>query len=213
SSLYNVYATRLQTSLELAKTGTPYKIPMMDDSVVSVGELRRHLQGKLPDYLVPAEIIFIDNLPRLPNGKVDRQALKSIDQLEPVSNKDFAAPISPVEEQLAQIWSDVLKQDAVGTSDNFFELGGDSILVMQIVSRIEGELDIRLLETAWQRVLEHQAILRTSFRWDGLDNPLQIVHRQVTLPFAQYDWRAFRPTEQESRLESFLLADRKTGFD
>ena len=135
SSLYNVYATRLQTSLELAETGTPYKVPMMDDSVVSVGELRRHLQGKLPDYLVPAEIIFIDNLPRLPNGKVDRQALKSIDQLEPVSNKHFAAPISPVEEQLAQIWSDVLKQDAVGTSDNFFDLGGDSILVMQIVSR------------------------------------------------------------------------------
>src|SRR5438067_12048348 len=45
----------------------------------------------------------------------------------------------------------------------------------QIVWRIEGELDIRLLETAWQRVVEHQAILRTSFRWDGLDNPLQIV--------------------------------------
>ncbi len=83
----------------------------------------------------------------------------------------------------------------------------------QVVWRIEGELDIRLLETAWQRVVEHQAILRTSFRWDGRDNPFQIVHRQVTLPFAQYDWRAFRPTEQESRLESFLLADRKTGFD
>ena len=45
------------------------------------------------------------------------------------------APLSPVEEQLAQIWSDVLKREAVSTDDNFFDLGGDSILVMQIVAR------------------------------------------------------------------------------
>jgi amino acid adenylation domain-containing protein/FkbM family methyltransferase len=135
SSLYNVYATRPETNPTPAESGAPYTVPMLDDSVLSAGDLRRHLQTKLPEYLVPAEINLVDSLPRLPNGKVDRQALKLMGRPQITVNKDIAAPISPVEEQLAQIWSDVLKCDEVGTSDNFFDLGGDSILVMQIVSR------------------------------------------------------------------------------
>jgi FkbM family methyltransferase len=135
SSLYNVYATRPQTNSTTAAHGSPYAVPMLDDTVLTAGDLRRHLQSKLPEYLVPAEINLVDSLPRLPNGKVDRQALKLIDRPPLASSKNFAAPISPVEEQLAQIWSDVLKCDEVSTGDNFFDLGGDSILVMQIVSR------------------------------------------------------------------------------
>jgi amino acid adenylation domain-containing protein/FkbM family methyltransferase len=133
SSLYNVYATRPQTSQ--IESGAPYAVPMLEDTVLTAGDLRRHLQTKLPEYLVPAEINLVDSLPRLPNGKVDRQALKLIDRPQLATNKNIAMPISPVEEQLTQIWSDVLKCDAVSTSDNFFDLGGDSILVMQIVSR------------------------------------------------------------------------------
>ncbi|MGH9932082.1 MAG: amino acid adenylation domain-containing protein, partial [Pyrinomonadaceae bacterium] len=135
SSLYNVYATRLQTNPTLGETGAPYKVPTLVDNLVSVRELRRHLQAKLPDYLVPAEIILVGSLPRLPNGKIDRQALREIDRQQPIPGNDFVAPLSPVEAELAQIWSEVLKRDAVSTSDNFFHLGGDSILVMQIVSR------------------------------------------------------------------------------
>jgi amino acid adenylation domain-containing protein/FkbM family methyltransferase len=135
SSLYNVYATRPETNSASAESGAPYTVPMLDDSILTAGDLRRHLQTKLPEYLVPAEINLVDSLPRLPNGKVDRQALKVIGRPQPPENKDIAAPISPVEQQLTQIWSDVLKCDEVSTSDNFFDLGGDSILVMQIVSR------------------------------------------------------------------------------
>ena len=133
SSLYNVYATRLHADAtqELA----PYEVPTAADSIISVGVLRRYLQTKLPDYLVPAEIVLLENLPRLPNGKVDRQALKEIDRQPVRASEENAALLSPVEEQLAQIWSDVLKREAVSPSDNFFDLGGDSILVMQIVSR------------------------------------------------------------------------------
>ena len=135
SNLYNVYATRSESVPAPAKTGAPYKVPMLDDSILSAGDLRRHLQTKLPDYLVPAEIVMLDQLPRLPNGKVDRQALKSFDRQQPVRSKDSAAPLSPVEDQLVRIWTDVLKCDSVSTNDNFFDLGGDSLLVMQIVSR------------------------------------------------------------------------------
>ncbi len=135
SSLYNVYASRLQTAATVALSDAPYKVPTLPDSIISVGELRRYLQAKLPDYLVPAEIVLVENLPRLPNGKMDRQALNKIEREPARPSEDFVAPLSPVEEQLAQIWSDVLKREAVSTDDNFFDLGGDSILVMQIVSR------------------------------------------------------------------------------
>jgi FkbM family methyltransferase len=133
SSLYNVYATRAETAA--TNNQGPYEVPVLDDVILSVGDLRRHLQAKLPDYLVPAEIVLVDSLPRLPNGKVDRRALQSLDFQQPASTKEASAPLSPTEKQLAQIWSEVLKRDSVGSNDNFFDLGGDSILVMQIVSR------------------------------------------------------------------------------
>ena len=83
----------------------------------------------------------------------------------------------------------------------------------QIILRIDGELDVQLFENSWQMVMDHHEILRTSFRWQDQKRPLQIVHRQVTLPFQEHDCRELAPAEQESRMEAFLLADRKTGFD
>ncbi len=87
------------------------------------------------------------------------------------------------------------------------------VYLEQIIFRIDGDLDVQLFENSWQRVVDHHEILRTSFRWEGLDRPLQIVHPRVALPFQQHDWRELPPVEQESRLESFVRADRETGFD
>jgi len=83
----------------------------------------------------------------------------------------------------------------------------------QIILRIDGDLNVQLFESSWQRVVDHHQILRTSFRSEGLDNPLQIVHRQVTLPFQQHDWRELTSAEQDSRLENFVRVDREAGFD
>jgi aryl carrier-like protein len=127
---------------------------MLESHLLSPSELRRHLQVKLPDYLVPAELVLVDNLPRLPNGKIDRQALKSLDRQQPALSESSTAALSPVEEQLAQIWSEVLQRDAVSTDDNFFDLGGDSILVMQIVSRA-ARAGIRLTP---KQIFKHQTI-------------------------------------------------------
>jgi amino acid adenylation domain-containing protein/FkbM family methyltransferase len=135
SNLYNVYATRKAILAGTAVAEPPFAVPVLESSLLSPSELRGYLQGKLPDYLIPAEIVLVESLPRLPNGKIDLQALKCLDRQQPASSKSFAAPLSPVEEQLARIWSEVLKRDQVSINDNFFDLGGDSILVMQIVSR------------------------------------------------------------------------------
>ncbi len=83
----------------------------------------------------------------------------------------------------------------------------------QIILRIDGDLDVQLFENSWQHVADHHEILRTSFRWQGQDTPLQVVHRQVALPFQEHDWRGLAPIEQESRLETLVRADRETGFD
>ncbi len=135
SSLYNVYATRSEAAAMVDEKSAPYEVPVLDDAILSAGNLRRHLQEKLPDYLVPAEIVLVGSLPRLPNGKIDRRALQSLGRQQPASIEEAATPLSPVQEQLAQIWSEVLKRGSVSSNDNFFDLGGDSILVMQIVSR------------------------------------------------------------------------------
>jgi amino acid adenylation domain-containing protein/non-ribosomal peptide synthase protein (TIGR01720 family) len=97
--------------------------------------LRRHLEARLPDYMVPAGFVVLERLPLTPNGKVDRQALPAPDTGRPELEAAYVAPATPAEVTLAGIWAEVLGLEQVGVRDNFFELGGDSILSIQIVAR------------------------------------------------------------------------------
>jgi amino acid adenylation domain-containing protein/non-ribosomal peptide synthase protein (TIGR01720 family) len=101
----------------------------------SVSELREFLAESLPEFMVPAVFVFLPDMPRTPNGKVDRKALPDPGAERPELESDFAAPESDGEKTLAGIWADVLGIEGVGIHDNFFELGGDSILSIQVVSR------------------------------------------------------------------------------
>ena len=98
------------------------------------GRLRRELAARLPDYMVPAAIVELAQLPLTANGKVDRRALP-----EPARSSrrasEQAGARTPVEELLCGIWAEVLGVESVGVDENFFELGGDSILSIQIVAR------------------------------------------------------------------------------
>jgi len=96
-------------------------------------ELRSGLKAALPDYMVPAHILFLDNLPLTANGKLDRKALPTPDASQ--LQQAYVAPQSELEQRIAAIWQDVLKLEQVGLTDNFFELGGDSIISIQVVSR------------------------------------------------------------------------------
>ncbi len=98
-------------------------------------ELRDFLLETLPEFMAPAVIVFLDDFPRTPNGKVDRKALPEPGSERPELESDFQAAESGAETVLAQIWADVLGLGEVGVNDNFFELGGDSILSIQVVSR------------------------------------------------------------------------------
>jgi amino acid adenylation domain-containing protein/non-ribosomal peptide synthase protein (TIGR01720 family) len=95
--------------------------------------LKTALRQHLPDYMVPAFLLFLAELPLTPNGKLDRKALPSVDGNQ--QKREHIAPHSVLEKSLAAIWQGVLAIDNVGLEDNFFELGGDSIVSMQVVSR------------------------------------------------------------------------------
>ncbi|KIO49753.1 phosphopantetheine-binding protein, partial [Nitrosospira sp. NpAV] len=95
--------------------------------------LREALGQALPDYMIPAAIVVLERLPLNPNGKVDRKALP---EPEFTGMDHYEAPQGEVEEVLAGIWAEVLGIGRVGRNDNFFELGGDSILSLQIVTKV-----------------------------------------------------------------------------
>nr|QEO74167.1 AMP-dependent synthetase and ligase [uncultured bacterium] len=106
-------------------------------------ELRAHAAKSLPDYMVPAHFVVLDELPLTPNGKVDRAALPGPEG-RPQLDAVYAAPRTPAEEVLAGIWSEVLGFERVGIHDDFFELGGHSLVATQVVSRIRGAFSVEL---------------------------------------------------------------------
>jgi amino acid adenylation domain-containing protein len=105
--------------------------------------LRTHLQGLLPEYMVPSAFVTLDRLPLTPNGKLDRRALPLPDRAA-VVYAAHEAPCGPVEEALAEIWQELLGQERVGRRDNFFELGGHSLLAMTVVVRVAARLGVKL---------------------------------------------------------------------
>ena len=110
----------------------------------TVGDLRGVLQEKLPDYMVPSIFVFLDALPLLPGGKVNRLALPAPGSERPNLDNPWAAPQTPVEENLVKTWSEVLNLNQVGIHDNFLELGGDSLQASQIISRVINDFKLEL---------------------------------------------------------------------
>ncbi|MFI1166942.1 non-ribosomal peptide synthase/polyketide synthase [Streptomyces sp. NPDC020801] len=106
-----------------------------DAGQVPVAELREHLSGVLPPHMVPSVFVPMDRLPLTPSGKTDRRALPAPAPVRTATGPR-TAPRTGTERRIARIWADVLGVAEVGADDNFFHLGGDSILSMQVVSRL-----------------------------------------------------------------------------
>ncbi len=107
-------------------------------------ELRQFLRAKLPDYMVPTSFMILDSLPLNSNGKVDRQALPSLDLTMPQAEIAVVGATSPEEIDLAVIWAEVMCLNHTGAHDNFFDLGGHSLLAMEIICRIRDVFQIEL---------------------------------------------------------------------
>lgn len=109
-----------------------------------VPQLRRHLNERLPEYMVPSAYVMMDSLPLTVNGKLDRKALPSPDRTEAPREVGYVGPRTPMEEWLTQIWGQVLGIDRVGVTDDFFALGGHSISALRLVALTEAKLARKL---------------------------------------------------------------------
>jgi amino acid adenylation domain-containing protein/non-ribosomal peptide synthase protein (TIGR01720 family) len=114
--------------------------------------LRGELKASLPEHMVPAHLLFLEQLPLTGNGKLDRKALPAPDAS--LLQGEYVAPQTELEQQIAAIWADVLKLEKVGLADNFFELGGDSIMSLQVVSRARQQ-DIQFTP---KELFQHQTV-------------------------------------------------------
>jgi amino acid adenylation domain-containing protein len=119
-----------------------YVVP--HDEAPEPGDVRRFLQDKVPNALVPASFMILNTLPLLPNGKVNRQALPAPERVHPGREQHYMAPRNPMEEKLVEIMEEVLKVTRVGVCDNFFDLGGHSLLGMQVVARVRRAFQVEL---------------------------------------------------------------------
>lgn len=119
-------------------------------------ELKQKLKEKLPEYMIPKQIVYLKHLPLNTHGKIDRKALPPV-EIESEGMEDsrvLVAPNTKTEKTLVEIWKNVLQNSKVGIKDNFFDLGGDSILALQIVAKAQ-EAGIKI---STKDVFEYQTI-------------------------------------------------------
>ena len=107
-------------------------------------DVRAYLRELLPEYMVPASVMVVDELPLTSRGKVDRRALPEVEGAREELTGGYVAPETEHERVVARIWGEVLGLDRVGREDDFFELGGHSLLATQVVSRLRTTLRVEL---------------------------------------------------------------------
>ena len=167
-------------------------IPVRDERApLDASQLRAQLQKTLPDYMIPASFVMLENMPLTANGKVDRKALPAPDSAAG-STAAYAEPQTLVQEMLVATWIAVLKVERVGINDNFFVLGGHSLLATQVISRIRESFQ---LEIPLRAIFESPTIATLSARIEAelksehgtSAPPIAIVSRDEPLPlsFAQ----------------------------
>lgn len=120
-----------------------------DNELPATGDLQAFLETSLPEYMVPAQFVFLDSLPLTPNGKIDRKALPA-----PVKATTGAGgpPRTETEKMVAAIWTELLRVEGVGIEDDFFDLGAQSITAVGLVARLRTAFDLNIeLATLFER--------------------------------------------------------------
>ena len=132
-------------------------------------EMKRKLREKLPEYMVPARIVVLKEMPLSPNGKIDRRALPDPERMVKQEGVRYEKPSTAVEETVAGIWGEVLTVERVGRSDNFFDLGGNSLLMVRVHTKL-------------QRAFKREIPLVDLFKYPSVDYwPTSYLRRKVGL--------------------------------
>ncbi|MER3121475.1 amino acid adenylation domain-containing protein [Bacillus altitudinis] len=121
-------------------------------------DIKTRLKERLPAYMLPHELIELENLPLTPNGKVDKRQLPKPEA--PQGNRRVKLPANEVEQKLLVMWREVLEREDISTDDHFFELGGHSLKAMSLLSKVSKEFEVQvpihlLFETPTIEALSH----------------------------------------------------------
>src|SRR5262249_20681677 len=135
-----------------------------------IGELRAFLKQRLPDYMLPAVFVTLDALPLTPNGKLDRRGLPEPEYARTNLSARFAAPVTPTERALAEIWGEALGLEQIGLHDNFFALGGHSLAALRVIANIRDRLRV---EPPLRRLFELPTIARLAQSIEQFDRAPQ----------------------------------------
>ncbi len=120
-----------------------YVVPKLEQ-VLKTKELRSFLLEKLPNYMIPSTFVMLDALPITQNGKVDRLALPVPELVNLEAENTFVAPRNELEQEMTQIWQQVLGIEPIGVRDNFFDLGGHSLLAVRLFAQIEKKFGTKI---------------------------------------------------------------------
>lgn len=176
--------TAVKAAAAVARQDTPGEMRLVAYVVLHAGqsanadELRGFLGRKLPDYMLPSQFVFIEALPILPTGKLDRGALPVPEHARSEGEDSYVAPRNGLELQLVKIWEELLGIHPIGIRNNFFELGGNSLLALTVMSRIERIYGKRLPVSRMfaGATVEYLASLLSDQRTQEIPSPLVEVH-------------------------------------
>jgi acyl carrier protein len=160
------------------------------EGVLNPALLREALGRQLPGYMVPSHVVPIETLPRLPSGKVDRQALPAV---APV-RKAHEPPPEGRARRVASIWAELLKVEQVGLQDNFFDLGGHSLLLIQLQRRLQEQLSI---EVSVMDLFQHPTVA----------DVVRLIDREQAAPASA------QPHEDRARRQRSSFMQRKPGAE
>jgi len=145
-----------------------------------LNDLRAHLTDRLPDYMVPSAFVFLDALPLLPGGKIDRHALRetNIGQLAPdiAAEDSYIGPSDEVERKIAGLWQNLLGVERVGVYDSFFDLGGHSLLGAQLIAMLQTEFAVEL---PLHSILENPTVAGMAERIKAICRPMEAYGSEV----------------------------------
>lgn len=124
---------------------TPANAEMYDRETINlqVQNWKQSLKSYLPLYMIPSDIIIVNDFPLTPNGKIDRKNLPTPQALA-VTPVEQTLNVSPVERKVTEIWKSILKIEKIARDDNFFEIGGHSLLAMRMLSNIQKEFNLEI---------------------------------------------------------------------
>jgi amino acid adenylation domain-containing protein len=150
--------------------------------------IEEHIKNTLPPYMIPREIVLLESLPLLPNGKLDRKSIQELASNHNVEQHNFVSPKTHTEITLAEIWTRLFSLEKVGLNDNFFTLGGHSLVAMKLISEIRQSFNVDL---SLKNVFDSQNLAALSLIIDERATetqleipPLISVKRQQSLPLS-----------------------------